>query len=206
VEAAVPPPVASVRKASADDVAGLAAALARAFYEDPVFRWLIPDDSNRLRRSERGFSLYLRKVYLQHDECYTTKDVVGGALWMPPETWHLGPLAQMRLLPGMASAMGGRLPQLMRAITTIESNHPKEAHWYLPFVGVEPERQGRGIGTQLLQPILERCDRDRMPAYLEATTPRNRACYERQGFEITEEFAFPKGGPPAWRMWREPRV
>src|SRR5438067_2257503 len=100
MEAGVPPPVATVRKATVDDVPRLARALATAFYEDPVFRWLVPDDSERLRRSERGFSLYLRKVYLQHDECYTTEDVVGGALWMPPGTWHLGPLAQLRLLPG----------------------------------------------------------------------------------------------------------
>ena len=184
----------------------LAQALARAFYDDPVFQWLVPDDSERARRSERGFSLYLRKVYLPHDECYTTDDVVGGALWMPPGTWHLGPLAQLRLLPGMLAAMGARLPQVLRAIATIESNHPKEPHWYLPFVGVEPERQGRGIGTALMRPIVERCDDQRLPAYLEATTPRNRTCYERQGFEVTEEFRFPKGGPPSWRMWREPRA
>jgi GNAT superfamily N-acetyltransferase len=205
MEAGVPPPVATVRKASAADVPRLAQALARAFYDDPVFQWLVPDDSERARRSERGFSLYLRKVYLAHDECYTTDDVVGGALWMPPGTWHLGPLAQLRLLPGMLAAMGARLPQVLRAIATIESNHPKEPHWYLPFVGVEPERQGRGIGTALMRPIVERCDDQRLPAYLEATTPRNRTCYERQGFEVTEEFHFPKGGPPSWRMWREPR-
>lgn len=193
-----------MRKATDADVPRLAEALARAFQDDPVFRWLVPDDAERLWRSERAFSLYLRKVYLAHDECYTTEGVVGGALWMPPGTWHLGPLAQLRLMPGMILAMGGRLPRTLRAIATIESNHPKEPHWYLPFVGVEPESQGRGIGTALMRPILDRCDRERLPAYLEATTPRNRACYERQGFEVTEEFRFPKDGPPAWRMWRNP--
>jgi GNAT superfamily N-acetyltransferase len=179
--------------------------MARAFQDDPVFRWMVPDDSERIRRSERGFALYLRKVYLPHDECYTTEDVVGGALWLPPDEWHLGPLAQLRLAPGMIAAMGGRTPQVLRAISTLESNHPKERHWYLPFVGVEPEAQGRGLGTALMRPILERCDHDGIPAYLEATAPRNRACYERQGFEVFEEFHFPKGGPPSWRMWREPR-
>jgi GNAT superfamily N-acetyltransferase len=193
-----------IRKATAEDVPRLAAALARAFYDDPVFHWLIPADSERLRRSELGFEQYIRKIYLPHDECYTTEDLVGGALWMPPETWHLGPLAQLRLLPGLVSAMGSRLPQLLRAIATIEKNHPREPHYYLPFVGVEPGSQGRGIGTALMRPMLERCDREGMPAYLEATTPRNRACYMRQGFEVTEEFHFPKDGPPTWRMWRAP--
>jgi GNAT superfamily N-acetyltransferase len=199
-------PGAVIRKATADDVPRLARALARAFYEDPVFNWLVRDDSERMRRSERGFAFYLRRVYLPRDECYALKDGAGGALWLPPGAWHLGPLAQLRLVPGMVSAMGRRLPRLLRAIATIESNHPRKPHYYLPFVGVEPELQGRGLGTALLAPVLEHCDREGTAAYLEATTPRNRACYLRQGFEVTEEFCFPKGGPPSWRMWREPRA
>ena len=206
MEAAAPLPVTVVRKATTSDVPRLAQALARAFHEDPVFKWMLPDDEERMRRSERGFSLYLRKVYLPHDQCFTTDDVVGGAFWLPPNQWHLGPLAQLRLLPGMLAALGPKLPQLLRAVSTIESNHPNSQHWYLPFVGVEPESQGRGIGTALMRPILDRCDGERVPAYLEATTPRNRACYLRQGFEVTEEFRFPRRGPPSWRMWREPRA
>lgn len=204
MEAAGLPPAKTVRKASWDDLHRLSQALAHAFYEDPVFNWLVPDDSERLGMSQRGFELYLRKVYMPHEECYTTEDAVGGALWLPPHKWHLGPLAQVRLLPGMLGAMGRRLPQLLRAISTLESNHPKKTHYYLPFVGVEPDLQGKGIGTALMRPILDRCDHDGTPAYLEATAPRNRACYERQGFKVTEEFRFPKGGPPSWRMWREP--
>jgi GNAT superfamily N-acetyltransferase len=101
---------------------------------------------------------------------------------------------------------GSSLPRLLRALSTVERNHPREPHYYLPFVGVEPESQGKGIGNALLRPILDRCDREGMPAYLEASTPRNRACYLRQGFEVTEEFRYPKGGPPSWRMWRNPRA
>lgn len=206
MNAAVPGPANVVRKATADDVPRLAQALARAFYEDPVIQWLVPDDSERMQRSERGFAFYLRKVYLPHDECYATEDGAGTALWLPPGKWHLGLLAQLRLAPGMIAALGPRLPQVLRAINTIESNHPHEPHYYLAFVGVEPEAQGKGVGTALLRPILDRCDEDGTAAYLEATTPRNRACYLRQGFEVTEEFRYPKAGPPSWRMWREPRA
>jgi GNAT superfamily N-acetyltransferase len=204
VEAAAQPLGVTVRKASANDVPRLAAALARAFYDDPVFQWIVPDESERLERSERGFAFYLKKVYLPQDECYTTEDQAGGALWLPPGKWHLGPLAQLRLLPGMIGALGRRLPQVLRAVATVESKHPRSEHYYLGFVGVEPAMQGKGRGTALMRPILERCDREGLPAYLEATTPRNLACYERQGFRVTEEFTFPRGGPPSWRMWREP--
>jgi GNAT superfamily N-acetyltransferase len=201
-----PAPAEVIRKATREDVPRLAQALARAFYDDPVINWLVPKDSERIHRSERGFAFYLRKVYLPHDECYATEDGVGGALWLPPNKWHVGPLAQLRLAPGMIAAMGPRLPQVLRAISTVESNHPQKPHYYLAFVGVERELQGKGIGTALLRPILDRCDHDGTPAYLEATTPRNRACYERQGFEVTEEYRLPKGGPPSWRMWRDPRA
>jgi GNAT superfamily N-acetyltransferase len=204
VEAPAHPLEVSVRKATASDVPRLAASLARAFFDDPVFQWLIPDEAERLERSERGFAFYMRKIYLPHDECYTTDDQSGGALWLPPRKWHIGPLAQLRLLPGMIGALGRRLPQVMRAITTVESKHPKSDHYYLPFVGVEPAMQGRGLGTALMRPVLDRCDHEGSPAYLESTTPRSRTCYLRQGFEVTEEFSFPKGGPPSWRMWREP--
>jgi ribosomal protein S18 acetylase RimI-like enzyme len=205
VEAVVPGPARVIRRALAEDVPRLARALALAFHEDPVFEWLVPEDSERVERSERGFAFYLRRVYLPHEECYATEDAAGAALWLPPDTWHLGVLAQLRLAPGMIAAMGARLPRVLQAISTIESDHPRKPHFYLAFVGVAPELQGKGIGTALLRPVLDRCDAEGTPAYLEATTPRNRACYERQGFEVTEEFRFPKGGPQSWRMWREPR-
>jgi ribosomal protein S18 acetylase RimI-like enzyme len=204
MEAGSPPPVATLRKASTDDVPRVARALARAFYDDPVFQWLIPDGSERLRRSERGFSLYMRKVYLPHDECYTTEDVVGGALWMPPGTWHLGPLAQLRLLPGMFRAMGGRLPQVLRAIATIESNHPEEPHWYLHMIGVDPRQQGRGYGAALLRNALERVDAEHLTAYLESSNPVNIPIYERFGFEVITAVTVDPA-PPIFPMLRRAR-
>jgi GNAT superfamily N-acetyltransferase len=195
----------AVRKASTIDVPRLATALAKAFHEDPVFVWLFPNDTERLRRSERGFALYLRKMFLPQGESYAADDCRGAALWLPPGKWHLSPLAQLRLLPGMVRAMGPRLPHVLRALDTIESVHPRTPHHYLAFVGVEPKLQGKGIGTALLRPILDRCDRQRTAAYLEATTARNRAFYLRLGFEVTAEFRYPKGGPPSCQMWREPR-
>jgi ribosomal protein S18 acetylase RimI-like enzyme len=86
----------------------------------------------------------------------------------------------------------------------VDSKHPHDPHYYLPFIGVEPGWQGRGFGASLMRPVLERCDREGLPAYLEASTPRNRALYERNGFEVFEEFAV-KGSPPLWQMWREPQ-
>ena len=109
------------------------------------------------------------------------------------------------MLPATVRAAGARqMPRLMRALTLIERNHPRERQYYLPIIGVEPEWQGKGLGTALLGPMLERCDREGMPAYLEASSARSKACYERSGFVASEELVLP-GGPPLGPMWRTPR-
>ena len=53
--------------------------------------WMFPRDSERLTRLERMFSLFLRRIWLRHDECYTADGLFGAALWLPPGEWHLGP-------------------------------------------------------------------------------------------------------------------
>jgi GNAT superfamily N-acetyltransferase len=202
---APPHPLQTVRKATTADVADVARALARAFYDDPVMSWFFRDDTRRMRQLERGFALFMRDVYLRHDESYTTHPPVGGALWAPPGKWHLGLLSQLRLLPRLAATAGRELPRFLRGLAFIESKHPREAHYYLGPLGVEPEWQGKGVGSALLRPMLERCDREGVPAYLEASTPRNRALYLRNGFEVIEEVTLPRGGPPSWLMWRAPQ-
>lgn len=87
----------------------------------------------------------------------------------------------------------------------MERKHPHEPHWYLPAIGITPAWQGRGYGAALLRPMLERCDAERLPAYLEASTPRNVALYERNGFTVVEEGHYARDAPPLWRMWREPK-
>ena len=194
-----------IRKMTAAEIGPVARALAQAFYDDPHFRWIVRDDAKRMHRLERGFATFVGRVWLPHDESYTHERLIGAALWMPPDTWHLSVFAQLRLLPAVVSDLRGDSLRLLRVLTFIEKKHPRERHWYLPAIGVATAWQGRGFGAALLRPVLERCDADGTPAYLEASTVRNRALYERNGFEVVEECSYADDGPPIWRMWREPR-
>jgi GNAT superfamily N-acetyltransferase len=195
----------TVRKARTEEAGRLAAVLARSFYDDPPISWVINDDRRRLALLERSFALYLRKLWLEQDETYTTAEVAGVCVWEAPGQWKVGILDRLRLLPSMARIYGRILPRVLSGLATLESNHPSEPHYYLPFVGVDPEWQGRGLGAALMRPVLDRCDSEGVPAYLEASSPRNRALYERHGFETTEEFTLGKDSPPVWRMWRAPQ-
>jgi ribosomal protein S18 acetylase RimI-like enzyme len=108
--------------------------------------------------------------------------------------------------PRLAQATGwGRLPRVAAGLEAIEKHHPDDPHFYLLALGVEPELQGRSIGTQLMRPVLERCDRERIPAYLESSKQRNVPLYERNGFRVQRTVDLPNGGPRVWLMWREPQ-
>ena len=192
-----------VRKAKPAQAGELARALARAFHDDPVVSWVVPDATRRLATLERGFELHLRRVWLHHGETYTAGDAAGACVWEPPGTWKLGARKQLSLLPAMLRIYGRTLPRLLATLNAIEKGHPERPHYYLAFVGVEPDSQGRGLGSILMHPVLQRCDAEGTPAYLEASAPRNRALYERHGFEVTEEIHPSRSGPPIWRMWRE---
>jgi ribosomal protein S18 acetylase RimI-like enzyme len=198
----------AVSRAAIEEAPALARTLARAFADDPVSVWFYPRDADRLARLQRAYErLFLRRIALPREATFTVAGHAGHAgvaMWMPPGHAHLGALEQLRLLPAMVAAFGRDLPRAMRGMGAMDAVHPHEPHWYLWLLGVDPQRQGEGLGSRLLAEALERCDRDRVPAYLQATTPRSRALYLRHGFEDHGELRLPDDGPQLWPMWREP--
>lgn len=196
---------ASVRKARPADASRIVAVLARAFDDDPFVNWMALQDRRRARRIYDAMDLALRMVS-NYREIYTTEAIHGAALWAPPGAWRTNLLSQVRYLPAAIRISGWRRMWMVGSgLDAVERKHPEEPHYYLWVLGTDPDYQGRGIGTQLLEPVLAQCDRDRMPAYLESSKERNVPFYEHNGFEVLECFQVPNGGPPLWLMWREPQ-
>ncbi len=179
-------------------------ALARAFYDDPLFTWMFRSDRTRVPRSRRYFAGRIR-LLLDQRSVYTTDGAIAGALWARPHQWRDPPLVALRQIVALTPTLGRRLPAALRGLREVESRHPAEPHWYLAVLGTVPERQSQGIASALLEPVLDTCDRDRVPAYLETAKERNIRFYERHGFRVTERLTLPEG-PPVWLMWREPRA
>ena len=151
-----------VRKATDADVTALSQSLARAFYDDPVISWMIPDDAKRLRLGPFGFETWLGKIYMPKAEVYTDETRKVGALWAPPGKWRMSVGLQARLAPRMFRLFGvRRMPTILKGLATLDKAHPDaQPHYYLGILGTDPDHQGKGLGGAAMQPVLDRCDTD----------------------------------------------
>jgi GNAT superfamily N-acetyltransferase len=192
--------------AGADDIGPLAAALARAFDDDPLSLYLFGHHRGRAAGLTKFFTIQLRHTYLRHGEVWTTPDRAGAAMWAPPSMPRPGGADLLRILPVLPylSIWGRKTPDVVHLLTAYDRARPRQAHWYLGTLGTDPDRQGHGVGSALLRVVLDRLDIDGVPAYLESSKERNLAFYARHGFEVTGQIFTPRG-PTLWLMWREPR-
>lgn len=194
-----------MRQAGPGDRGAVAAALADAFFDDPVMSWILDDEGSRIRRLRGLFDVLLRGHYLGLGTVWTTTEQAGAALWAPPGRAIIPGPTVLRHSPRLARALGRRALLALRALSHVEQHHPKEPHWYLGVLGTRRADQGKGVGSALLAPVLRRCDEEGMRAYLESSKESNIAFYGRHGFEVAGEIALPMGGPTVWPMWRDPR-
>ena len=177
--------------------------LARAFHDDPVFGWMLPGEGSRHRRLGRYFVTELHHESLCHgavEVACVDRGIAGAAVWFPPGTWSG---TEVSALPGYLRAFGRRLLIASRYQSVAVRVHPREhPHWYLAIIGVDPVRQGYGVGAALLRSRLRWCDQEGLPAYLESSNPGNVPLYQHFGFNITGTLGLPEGAPVVNTMWR----
>ncbi|MBT2492702.1 GNAT family N-acetyltransferase [Streptomyces sp. ISL-96] len=191
------------RKATAAEVRPVTETLAAAFFADPVIGWAWDNPARRRRILPDFFELWVTGC-MEYDEVYVSDDLAGAALWMPPHVQEAFDDEADAFAAAVERVTHEFAPAVLRLLTTLDDHHPREPHCYLPIMGTRPGEQGRGIGSALLDTVLEQCDRNGLPAYLEATSARNQVLYARHGFRGRGEIPLPDG--PALRaMWREPR-
>jgi GNAT superfamily N-acetyltransferase len=183
--------------------------LGRAFFDDPVMSWLIPEEKRRVAKLQKLFAAMTRHHHMARGgvEVASGADGIGAAaLWDPPDQWQETQRAQLAMTPTFLRVFGRRSMRGHTLQETMKSVHPEAPHWYLAVIGSDPAVRGQGFGQILMQSRLQRCDAEFCPAYLESSKPENVPYYERFGFTVTGEIVLPDGGPTLWPMWREPQV
>lgn len=183
------------------------AAASRAFWPDPLFGFFARNEVQEHRVLPLFLGALLRDC-LGHGEVWSGTDdqrVVGAACWLPPDALPRSRSREARIYGACARALVTCRNRRtgIRLLDAVEKSHPTEPHWYLALLGVDPGRQRRGIGHALLAPVLDRCDRELEPAYLETQKPENLPFYGRFGFRVIGEITV-ADSPTVWSMWRDP--
>lgn len=171
---------AGVRTVATVDTDRVVGIIAVAFVADPAMRWLYPDPHQYVTSFPVLVRAFGQKAF-EHGSAHEAADFAAAALWLPPgiepDEAALGQVIQ-------STVDAERVPKVFEALGQLGQYHPTEPHWYLPFIGVDVPRQGRGLGSALLRHALEQVDREHRRAYLETANPRNIPLYERHGFEL----------------------
>jgi ribosomal protein S18 acetylase RimI-like enzyme len=196
-----------VRSAGKNDVRPVARMLARAFQDDPMMQWVLPDADGRTRAVSRMFAAMARYHYLSSgvvEMAETASDIAAAALWAPPDRWRESPLETLRMMPSLLWGLRSRVSAFKAILDAAEHVHPEEPHWYLAVIGSDPKFRAKGFAHALIRKRLEHCDATNTAVYLEASNTDNVPYYERFGFKVRREFSAPNGCPPLFAMWRTP--
>jgi ribosomal protein S18 acetylase RimI-like enzyme len=198
-------------RASADDVRGIAdgevgavaAMLARAFADDPAFRYIYPDPAALASGGTRLFALMIDSDRQAGRVCVAA-GLEAVTCWREPGRSKSG-VGEILLhgLP-LLNALRGSLGRALKISAAIEAHFPPHPFWYLHIAGCDPAAQGRGLGGAVLRAGLAGVPDD-MPAYLETANPTNIGLYERFGFALTGDWRVGTDGPRFWSMLRPPQ-
>jgi len=193
----------------ASDLERAAQVLTRAFHDDPGVVWLLPNEGQRRRLLYYTFGNIIGHG-MRSGLVHTTPGAVEGvAMWLPPERPIATFLDTVRMgflsLPLKATPLQViRFAAMMALFDRLHHQDAPKRHWYLNVLGVDPERQGQGVGGRLIAPVLEAADGERLPCYVETGKEINVTFYQKHGFEVLREGNLPLGGPRWWTMLREP--
>ncbi|MER6344082.1 GNAT family N-acetyltransferase [Streptomyces sp. NPDC001595] len=197
----------AIRAAGEGDREAVVRLLDEAFRDDPVSRWVFLDEEY-LRATHHRLMAAFTDIVLAEGWIDVTEDGSACALWLSvpaagPDDGHAAEDDGPALVRAAVDPANERVELIGRLTAEI---HPAErAHAYLWMIGVAPHRRGEGLGSALIQAVLDRCDRDGLPAYLEASNADSRRLYERLGFAVMADRVLElPDGPPMWPMWREP--
>lgn len=193
----------TIKSAGNGDVAAAVETLAQAFQTDPALSWILPDPDHRAR-ALRGLFRVLVPADRRAGIALRSDGDEAAALWRAPGQAGSGMLEFMRTVVPLVVTFGTALPRGLKVQSGIDAHRPKARFWYLHYVGVRRDHQGKGHGGRIIRAQTAVADAEGLPCWLETATPENVPLYERLGFVTQVEWDVPGGGPHFWGMMRPP--
>ena len=175
--------------------------LAEAFQTDPALSWILPDPDRRARALRSLFHA-LVPADVRAGLALRSDGDEAAALWRAPGQADSGTLEFLRSVLPLIATFGTALPRGLKVQGSIDAHRPKGRFWYLHYVGVRPDHQGKGHGGRIIRAQTAVADAEGVPCWLETATPENVPLYERLGFVTQIEWDVPGGGPHFWGMMR----
>lgn len=175
--------------------------LGKAFQEDPIWKAILKDEPEKFSLI---FGVPLKYTFRYGIVYGTTPDLEGIAVWLHSNYMDMNFFRLIRS-GAFTSALklGSKIGKLIRdvfeKIVEDRQSHMKGSYFYLYVLGVAPEHQGKGLGSKLVNLMLEKLPPD-LPVYLETETERNVRLYERLGFKVLKEITVPTLELPMWEM------
>lgn len=192
------------REATRGDIGAVAACLASAFYDDPLWGHFVFPDERRRSLDLTAFMTLMAELGFDQMWIEMTPAAESITIWTPPGATYGTPEQEPLVASMFDELFGERAGEIHALFAQFEQHTPAGRFYHLEWWATHREHAGKGLGTALLREDLERVDGEHLPAYLESTNPANIARYERFGFESIGAFA-PPGGPTITTMWRERR-
>lgn len=172
--------------------------LARAFADDPLTTYTIPDPLRRQRVlawAHARWTAFLGPI----GALFTTEDLEGVSGWFPPEHDHdmgLSTFVRAGFLTAPIRFGLRNLGRVLRTNADVQRHYRNEVagpHWILDVLGVDPKCQGRGVASALLEHTLVKADQVRLPCYVITHNLRNIPFYERFGFQVLSSTPLAEG-------------
>lgn len=191
----------AIGQATPDQLPAIIETLAQAFQTDPALSWILPDPDHRARALRSLFRV-LVPADARVGLALRSDGDEAAALWRSPGRAGSGMAEFLRSVLPLVATFGTALPRGLKVQGSIDAHRPKGRFWYLHYVGVRPEHQGRGHGGRIIRAQTAAADAEGLACWLETATPENVPLYERLGFVTRVEWDVPGGGPHFWGMER----
>lgn len=174
---------------------------------DPLSNFFLPDLLVQYRHASGFFEAVIEDV-ARHGELWVARLnglPVGLAAWLPPGVEAPASGVRAFVQFGLVAPVIARSPHrrlALKLMAEVPKHHLAEEHWYLALLATDPLHQGIGIGSALLAPILQRCDEEGLPVFLETQKEANLAYYARFGFVEHDHVDIDPECPRMWMMQR----